>query len=95
MALSSQMKRAKNERIAVYLDILLGTISSVFALTGIIYVGILGDIEDWGMYIFGLIFWICWLILSLFLICLGIFLWYQEKHFDERGPRKDIKAQIV
>jgi len=89
------MNRVKNERIAFYLDIILGTISSVFAIIGIIIATILGDIINWGWYYFGLTFWICWLIFSLFLIGLGIYSRYQEKHFDESEPRKDLKPPIV
>ena len=95
MALAPHLKRAKKERMGIYMDILLGIISSVLAISGIIYVGILGEIRNWGWYIFGLTFWICWLIFSFFLIGVGIYLWHQEKHFDEREPKKDLKAPIV
>jgi len=95
MVLSSQMKRAKNERIGIYVDIFLGIISSVLALSGIIFVGIVGDVSNWGWYIFGLTFWICWLIFSFFLIGIGVYGYLQEKHFDEKEPRKDLKAPIV
>lgn len=95
MALAPHLKRAKKERMGIYVDIILGIISSVLALSGLIFVGVLGEIRDWGWYIFGFTFWIVWLIFSFFLIGIGIYLWHQEKHFDEKKPRKDLKAPIV
>lgn len=95
MALAPHLKRVKKERLGIYMDLLFGIISSVLAISGIIYVGIVGDIRYWGRYIFGLTFWICWLIFSFFLVGMGIYLWHQEKHFDERESKKDLKAPIV
>ncbi|MEE9376780.1 MAG: hypothetical protein V3V33_01950 [Candidatus Lokiarchaeia archaeon] len=93
--MASARRKIKDERKAIYFDIILGIISSVLALIGIIFVGISGEVKDWRWYIFGLTFWICWLIFSSFLIGLGIYLWHQEKHYDERELKEDLKAPIV
>ena len=43
----------------------------------------------------GASFWILYLILSIFLIGMGVYLWYKEKHWDEEKSRKDLKPPII
>ena len=89
----------KNERIALYLDIFLGTVLSAFFLFCIIFTAITGGFTNSPIsYVFGLVFWSCWLGLSIFLTALIIKSYYKEKHFDLTGehkkPRK-LKAPMV
>ena len=84
-----------NERIRLYFDLIVGTLLSSSALIGIVYWTSISGIADYNWWITGLIFWIFYLALSLFLIGVGIYSKYREKHYDEREPRKDLRAPIV
>jgi len=89
-----QRKRDKKERQAIYFDLICGIISSILALTGIFYVAITQRIRNMGMFITGAAFWFFYLIFSLFLIGMGIYLWYKEKYWDEKTYKKDLKPPI-
>ncbi len=89
-----QKKRDKKDRQALYFDLIWGIVSSILALTGIFYVAITQKIKNMGMFITGASFWILYLILSIFLIGMGVYLWYKEKHWDEIIPKKDLKPPI-
>ena len=89
-----QKKRDKKDRQALYFDLICGIVSSILALTGISYVAITQKIRNMGMFITGASFWILSLILSIFLIGMGVYLWYKEKHWDEEKSRKDLKPPI-
>ena len=84
-----------NERIKLYFDLIVGSILSTSALIGIIFWTIIFGISDYVWWLTGLIFWICYSFLSFSLIGVGIYSRYQEKHYDEREPRKDLRAPIV
>jgi hypothetical protein len=86
--------KAKNERMSIYVDCILGIISASIGLIGIIFF----TIPAWNSpgYLIGLSFWIFWLILCAFFIALGISTHYANKNFDsDARPRKDLKAPIV
>ncbi len=89
-----QNKRDKKDRQALYFDLICGIVSSILALTGIFYVAITQKIRNMGMFITGASFWILYLILSIFLIGMGVYLWYKEKYWDEIIPKKDLKPPI-
>jgi amino acid permease len=89
-----QKKRDKKDRQALYFDLICGIVSSILALTGIFFVAITQKIRNMGMFITGASFWILYLILSIFLIGMGVYLWYKEKHWDEEKSRKDLKPPI-
>ncbi len=95
MALAPHLKRAKKERQSIYFDLICGIISSILALSGIIFVKIKSEIIRPALFIAGLTFWIFYLCFAIFMIFLGIYLWYQEKHFDEKVQKKKLKAPIV
>lgn len=95
MALAKGKDRIKKERRQIYMDIILGIISALIALVSIIFAAILNLLKNKIMFITGLSFWICWLAYSFFLLGLGIYAWYSDKHFDERPPRKDLKPPII
>jgi hypothetical protein len=40
-------------------------------------------------------FWIAYLCFSFFMISLGIYTWYQDKHWDASKQRKDLKAPRI
>ena len=86
---------AHNHNIQIYFDLIVGTILSSSALAGIAYWTIVLEIADFGAWLMGLIFWILYLALSVFLIGWGLYRRYLEKHYDEREPRKDLRAPIV
>ena len=86
---------ATNERIRLYFDLIVGTLLSTSALLGMFYWTSILGVADYGWWVTGLIFWILYLSMSIFLIGVGIYSRYKEKHYDEREPRKDIRAPIV
>ncbi|MFX1374646.1 MAG: hypothetical protein ACFFA0_02430 [Promethearchaeota archaeon] len=90
----TENKRVKKERIALYCDLICGIISSILSLTGIFYFAITEGITKVSSFIVGTIFWILYLAFSIFLICMGIYLWYKEKHWDEKQYKKDLKPPI-
>lgn len=87
--------RIKRERISIYFDCVCGAFSSILSLGCIIFFAIKEGIPYPDRFSLGLAFWIMSLILSLGLIAIGIFQYQQEKHFDEKKIRKDLKAPIV
>ena len=92
----TEEKRIKSARKAIYFDCICGSISSIAALIGIFVFaqekGILYPIN----FTVGLIFWIGWLGMSIFLIGLGIHTYYGEKNYDPNAiSRKKIKAPMV
>jgi uncharacterized membrane protein len=88
-------KEAKNERISVYVDCILGTVSSSLALIGITFTTIKYGISNPKMYSIGLTFWIFWLMLSLFLIGLGIYTHKKNKNFDATKTSKDLRPPVI
>lgn len=88
-------ERIKRERSAIYFDCICGASSAILSLSCIIFFAIKEGILYPGRFSFGLTFWIILLIFSLTLIGIGLYQYLQEKHFDEKEPRKDLKAPIV
>ncbi|MFW9819829.1 MAG: hypothetical protein ACFFE5_09485 [Candidatus Thorarchaeota archaeon] len=86
---------AKDERAALYFDIVCGITSSIISLTGITFAVIFNRVASVGWFTISLTFWGGYLAFSFYLIALGIYSWYREKNFDEHAPRKDLKAPIV
>ncbi|MHA2182078.1 MAG: hypothetical protein ACXAAH_11715 [Promethearchaeota archaeon] len=86
---------AKSHRKAIYFDLICGTICSITALTGIIFVSITQTITNMSNWVTGLTFWILYLIFSLLLIGYGLFTKWREKRFENYVPKKDLKAPIV
>ena len=89
----------KNERIAIYFDIISGTVISAISLFCIIFFSITEGIKNFSIfYVLGVLFWIGWLGISIFLIVIGIKSYYNEKYFELTGehkkPRK-LKAPMV
>lgn len=87
--------QAKNERKALYFDIICGITSTVLALTGIIFAAISHRIFSMGWFTVSITFWTGYLLFSFYLIGLGIYTWKKEKNFDKFEPRKDLRAPIV
>ncbi|MFW9969438.1 MAG: hypothetical protein ACFFDF_04500 [Candidatus Odinarchaeota archaeon] len=88
-------KQQKSDRSAIYIDVFCGITSAIIALTGLTIAVITNRVASMGWFAFNVTFWICWLGLSVFLISLGIYTWYKEKHFDKYKPRDDLKAPVV
>jgi uncharacterized membrane protein (DUF485 family) len=87
--------RPKDERIAIYFDLLCGIISSAIALIGIFYVFFTHRIISTGWFTVSLIFWIGYLVFSFTIIGFGIYVWKREKHFDSSKQRTDLRAPIA
>ena len=91
--------RIKNERIAMYFDIILGIVISSASLFGIIFFSLTESIEYFSVYyVLGVVFWISWLIFSIVLMVIGIKSYLDTKHFEKTGkPKKprNIKAPMV
>ncbi|MFW9826486.1 MAG: hypothetical protein ACFFEY_02580 [Candidatus Thorarchaeota archaeon] len=83
----------KGFQTALFFETILGIISSSLAIYAIIFVARNSVIEYPWMFITSLTFWICYLIFSIFIIFLGIYTWYKEKHFD-RYKKKILRAPI-
>ena len=86
---------AKNERKKLYFDLICGIVCSTSALAGIIFVIVMYGISSMVNWLTGLIFLILYLVLSLLLVCYGLYTKWKEKNFDENAPRKDLKPPIV
>lgn len=91
--------RIRNERIAIYFDLIAGVVSSLFAIFAIVFFTLTEEITDFTIsYFIGLGFWIVWLFMSLGLIGLGIHTHYADKNYvsgaKTRKPRK-LKAPMV
>jgi uncharacterized membrane protein len=91
--------KVRNERIAIYFDIICSVTCSVISISAIIFFTITERITTFTTaYILGLGFWIGLLLLSLFLFGVGIHTYYADKNYElrakSRKPRK-IKAPIV
>ena len=86
---------AKNERKAVYFDLICGIVCSVSAFTALIFVTVMYGITNMVAWLTGSVFLILYLILSLSLICYGLYAKWKDKNFDEKSPRKDLKPPIV
>ncbi len=87
----------KRERIQIYFDILCGITCSISALIGIFFFFLPErGVVNLPQFVIGVIFWIGYLCLSIFLIGLGIFTHYKEKNFSPDDPkRKKLKAPMV
>ncbi|MFX0142069.1 MAG: hypothetical protein ACFFDN_51000 [Candidatus Hodarchaeota archaeon] len=89
-------KAVKSHRAAIYFDSICGSIWSIIAFTCIAYTIIHRGIYDITGFILWLCFWIVIFSTSIFFIILGIYTWYQEKHYTEKlKKRKDIKPPII
>ncbi len=97
MALVSEEKRIKKLRQQMYFDLSAGVISASISLGSIIFVYVNKHNFSFnlGTFTLGLAFWIAYLCFSLFLICLGIYIAYQDKHWDPSKQRKDLKAPRI
>ncbi len=92
MARKSQIK---NERIAIYFDLICGVTSSVIALIGIIFVVISNRVTRIGWLITGFTFWMGYFLFSVFMISYGLYINYKSKNFDPSKYKKDLRAPIV
>jgi len=90
-------KDLKSERIQIYFDCICGTICSISALIGIFFFTLPGGgIKDITFFVIGTTFWFGYLFLSVFLIGVGVYTYYQAKNFSPDDPvRKKLKASIV
>jgi hypothetical protein len=87
--------KLKNERIAIYFDCICGVTSSVISLVGIVFAVLNYGIYDIGWFYISLTFWIGYLILSIFLISLGIYGYYKQKDYSAEKYKKKLKAPMV
>jgi 4-hydroxybenzoate polyprenyltransferase len=84
----------KNERIAIFVDCILGIISGMIGMIGILFFAL----PNWNspFFIVSFSFWIFWIILCVIFIILGISTHYANKNYDpDKQPRRDLKAPIV
>jgi len=84
----------RNERMAIYVDCILGIISGIIGITGILFF----TLPAWNspFFIVGFSFWIFWIILCVIFITLGISTHYANKNYDpDKQPRRDLRAPIV
>ncbi len=90
--------QAKDERKKLYFDLICGIVSAILALIGIIFFAIAYGITSWVGFLTGLIFWILYLFLSIFLIGVGIYTKKQERKYGivtTKKKKKEIKPPII
>lgn len=86
----------RSHRTAIYFDCICGSIWSVIAFICIAYTVSQRGIFDLTNFLVWLSFWIASFSASLFLIILGLYTRYQEKHYTEKSKkRKNIKPPII
>ncbi len=91
-----QHKNLKSERIQIYFDCICGSVCSISALIGIFFFTQQEGILYPASFTLGLIFWVGYLGLSVFIIGLGIYTYYREKSFNPDAiPKKKLRAPIV
>ncbi len=98
MILIALKDEAKQERKKLYFDLICGTVSAILAIAGIIFFAIAYGITNWAGFLTGLIFWILYLFLSLFLIGVGLYTKQQERKYGiytKKKKKKEIKPPIV
>ncbi len=88
-------REIKDERIAIYFDIICGLLSSVLALTGLAVAAISNRIFSMGWFAVSITFWTAYLLFSFFLIGLGIYTWKMNKNYDIKKPKKELKPPII
>ncbi len=88
-------REIKDERKAIYFDVICGIISSVLAFSGLAFAAISNRIFNMGWLTVSVTFWTAYLLFSFFLIGLGIYTWKMNKNFDSKKPIKDLRAPIV
>jgi len=90
-------KDQKSERIQIYFDCICGTICSISALIGIFFFTLpRGEIKNFTYFVIGTTFWFGYLFLSLFIIGVGIYTYYQSKNYSPDEPvRKKLKVPII
>ena len=89
-------KNIRDARIQIYFDCICGTLCSVSALIGFFFFAKEKEIIYPLYFTLGLVFWIGYLAVSLFVIGLGIYTYYREKNFDPDAiPKNKLKAPIV
>jgi len=94
--MSTLDNKIKSLRIQIYFDCICGIICSITAFIGIFFFALQKGIIYPTYFTIGLCFWIGYFLLSLFVIGLGIYTYYQEKHFNPDAiPKKKIKAPII
>ena len=89
-------KNAKSQRIQVLVDCLCGAVCSISAIIGIFFFSQPDNPFYVYFYTGGLIFWIGYLLLSLFIVGLGVYAYVREKNSkpDEISKEK-FKVPIV
>jgi hypothetical protein len=67
------------ERKSLYIDLTCGIVSSILSLSGIIFFAVMFGITYWPGFFAGLIFWIFYLGLSIFMIGIGLYTKKKER----------------
>ncbi|MBD3197068.1 MAG: hypothetical protein GF317_18585 [Candidatus Lokiarchaeota archaeon] len=86
---------SKKANARIYFDSICGTLISILSISSIIFVGFNETISNLVFYYLALAFWIMWLFISIFLICLGIHTYYIEQHPEKRKDRTDLRPPII
>ena len=73
------LDEAKRKRKGLYFDLICGIVSSIFALTAIIFSTVMFGITSMVGWLTGLSFWILYFMLSMFIIGIGLYTKRKEK----------------
>jgi uncharacterized Tic20 family protein len=74
------------ERKMLYFDLTCGIVSSILSLAGITFFAIAYGITNWPGFFTGLIFWIFYLLLSIFMIAIGLYTKKKERELFGEQP---------
>jgi len=94
--MQTQQEKLKSYRKQIYFDCICGVTCAITAFIGIFFYTKQEGILFPANFAIGLVFWIGYFLLSIFMIGLGIYTYYREKGFDpEAIPKKKLRAPIV
>ncbi|MHA2006787.1 MAG: hypothetical protein ACXABO_04570 [Promethearchaeota archaeon] len=84
--MANRLDEAKSERKRLYFDLICGLVSSILAITGIIFFAVMYGITDMAGWLTGLVFWVLYLLLSVFLLSIGLYTKYKEMQMWGKKP---------
>ncbi|MHA2397326.1 MAG: hypothetical protein ACXADU_00360 [Promethearchaeota archaeon] len=85
----------KNERKAIYFDLICGIVCSVISLSGIVFAGVTAEIYSIGWFVVGFTFWICYFLVSIIMVFVGLRGHFKIKKQGIIRSKKALRAPIA
>lgn len=76
--MTPRLNKEKSERKRLYFDLICGLVSSILAIIGIIFCAVMYGIKDMAGWLTGLVFWVLYFFLSVFLLSIGLYTKHKE-----------------